>query len=155
MEENNLELINEENNSFEKHPLVRTNFFVSFCYLIIEVLIPGLVLFFLTSKDFSFTFKLPIWLMVVLSIALLLVSVMTTFIFYKFKLHHIDQFTYAVPFIFFIIALYLTSYWLDYHYFLIRFIIAFFSAVIGILFASIILLFILRRKDKKQFKNKL
>ncbi|MGL5268473.1 MAG: DxFTY motif-containing membrane protein [Spiroplasma sp.] len=145
MTTNTIEL-NENDQIFEPDCLKRTNFFVSFCYLTIQVLIPGLLLFFLTSKDFSFTFKLPLWLMFVLSFAFLLFALIMTFITYKFKLHQLDQFTYVVLFVFFIVALYLTSYWLNYHYFLIRFIIAFAFAVIGIFFASVILLLVIRKK---------
>ncbi|MBE4704041.1 DxFTY motif-containing membrane protein [Spiroplasma platyhelix] len=147
MNENNVELVT-ENSNFESQPLKRTNFFVSFCYLIGQVLVPGLLLFFLTSKDFNFTFKLPLWLMVVLSLALLLFALSTTFVTYKLKLHQLDQFTYIIPFACFIIGLYLTSYWLDYHYFLIRFIIAFACAVVGIFLASMVLLIVVRGKKK-------
>lgn len=152
MNDNNIELTNNKD-PFEPEPLARTNFFVSFCYLIIQVLIPGLVLFFLTSKDFSFSFKLPLWMMIVLSLALLVFAIIFTFITYKFKLHQLDQFTYVIPLVSFIIAVYLSSYWLDYHYFLIRFIIAFASAVVGIFLASIILFLvriaIVGKKSKK------
>lgn len=148
MIENTIEL-NSDSKNFNPYPLKRTNFFISFCYLLFQVLIPGLVLFFLTSKDFSFAFKLPIWLMVVLSIALLCFANIFTFITYKCKLHQIDQFTYVVSFVCFIIGLYLTSCWLDYHYFLIRFIIAFAGAVVGISFSTIVLMLILRKKIKK------
>lgn len=142
-----VEIISEDK-AFVSQPLKRTNFFISLCYLVGQVLVPGLVLYFLTSKDFSFTFKLPLWLMLVLSLALICFSLLATFITYKFKLHQLDQFTYVVPFVCFIIAVYLTSYWLDYHYFLIRFIIAFACAVVGIFFASMVLVFVVRKKNK-------
>lgn len=143
--------LNHEKQIFDAQQLKRTNFFISFCYLIFQVLLPGLVLFFLTSKDFSFTFKLPLWLMFVLGIVLIFFTIITTFITYKFKLHQLDQFTYAIPFACFIVALYLSSYWLNYHYFLIRFIIAFLCAIIGIFFTSIILLFVIQKKKSKKY----
>lgn len=149
MNEDSVELVT-ENNSFESEPLQRTNFFISFCYLIGQVLIPGLLLFFLTSRDFAFTFKLPLWLMFVLSFALILFALVLTFITYKFKLHQLDQFTYVVPFACFVIGLYLSGYWLNYNYFLVRFIIGFACAVVGIFLASMILLLIVRRRKWKK-----
>jgi len=102
---------NEHNNQILKSRFfLKTNFFVSFCYLIFQVLIPGLLLFFLTSRDFSFSFKLSISWMIILSFLLLLFAIISTFITYKFKLHQLDQFIYVVSFIFFISGLYLTSY---------------------------------------------
>lgn len=145
----NVKELNEDNLIFDAQPLKRTNFLVSFCYLGIQVLIPGLFMFFLTSRDFAFTFKLPLWLMFVLSFALLLFSLILTLFTYKFKLHQLDQFTYVVPFVFFISSLYLTSCWLNYHYFLIRFIISFAFSVVGIFLASILLLLVIKKKNLK------
>lgn len=142
----NISELNKEQQNFESHPLKRTNFLISVGYLSIQVLLPGLIMFFLTSRDFSFTFKLPLGMMFVLSFALLLFVLIVTFVTYKFKLHQLDQFTYVVPFVFFIVGLYLTSYWLNYHYFLIRFIIAFAFAVVGIFLASLLLLLVVKRK---------
>lgn len=141
---NNIEATKEETNSFTA-AMPRTNFFVSFCYLIVQVLIPGALLFFLTSRDFSFAFKLPIWTMVLLALALLVFALATTFLTYKFNLHQLDQFTYIIPFASFIIGLYLTSYWLNQNYFLIRFIIAFGCAVVGMFLAGMIVLIIRKR----------
>lgn len=148
MNENDIELV-QESSDFESQPLKRTNFFISFCYLIVQVLLPGLVLFFLTSRDFGFTYQIPLWSMFVAALALILFSVAVTFVTYKFKLHQLDQFTYVVPFASFIIGLYLTSYWLDYHYFLIRFVIGFACAVLGIFIASMFVLLVVRKKGKK------
>lgn len=143
--------LNEEKQTFESNTdmLARTNFFVSLGYLSVQVLLPGLVMFFLTSRDFTFTFKLPLGLMFVLSFALLVFALIVTFVTYKFKLHQLDQFTYVVPFVFFISALYLSSCWLNYHYFLIRFIIAFAFAVVGIFLASVLMLLVVKKTKSK------
>lgn len=141
--------LNLNKQKMEHSPLKRTRFIISFAYLIIQVLIPGLVLYFLTSRDFTFSFHLSLWLMFVLSIALIFFVVISTLITYKLKLHQLDQFTYVVPFVFFILGLYLSSYWLGTSHFLIRFIIAFVLAIVGISLASIILVFVVRKKNLK------
>ncbi len=145
---NNDEL-NLNNQTIEHSPLKRTRFIISFAYLIIQVLIPGLVLYFLTSRDFTFSFHLSLWLMFVLSFTLILLAVISTLITYKLKLHQLDQFTYVIPFTFFILGLYLSSYWLGTNYFLVRFIIAFVLAIVGIFLASLILMLVVRRKNLK------
>lgn len=149
MIEDKQEIIKGKSDSFAGSVMPRTNFFISFCFLVVQVLMPGALLFFLTSRDFSFTFKLPIWLMVLLALTLLVFALGTTFITYKLKLHQLDQFTYIIPFASFIIGLYLTSYWLDQHYFLIRFIIAFACAVVGMFLAGLIVLTIRKRRQNK------
>lgn len=133
----------------EHSPLKRTRFIISFAYLIIQVLVPGLVLYFLTSRDFTFNFHLSLWLMFVLSFTLILFAVISTLITYKLKWHQLDQFTYVLPFTFFILGLYLSSYWLGTNYFLIRFIIAFVLAVIGVVLVSLVLILVVRKKNLK------
>lgn len=145
----NKDELNLNNQAMEHSPLKRTRFIISFAYLIIQILIPGLVLYFLTSKDFTFSFHLPLWLMFVLSFALILFVVISTLITYKLKLHQLDQFTYVVPFTFFILGLYLSSYWLGTNYFLVRFIIAFVLAIVGISLASLVLILVVRKKNLK------
>ncbi|MDQ7983189.1 MAG: hypothetical protein REH79_03155 [Spiroplasma sp.] len=144
-----LNLNNQTNQNVVGSPLKRTRFIISFAYLIIQVLIPGLILYFLTSNDFTFSFHLPLWLMFVLSFALILFAIIVTLITYKCKLHQLDQFTYVVPFVFLIVGLYLSSYWLAGDYFLVRFIIGFVLAIIGIFIASLVLLLVVKKKNLK------
>lgn len=144
MEENNFNLEKKTSPLWK-----RTNFFISAIYLIFEAIIPGLTLFFLTSYDFTFSYKFPLWALFLLSLGLIIISWFLTFIIYKFKKHHLDQFTYVMPFVFFIIGFYITSYWLSYHYFLVRFIISIACSVVGILLTSIFLVLVMRTKVKK------
>ena len=87
--------------------------------------------------------------MFVLSFTLILFAVISTLITYKLKWHQLDQFTYVLPFTFFILGLYLSSYWLGTNYFLIRFIIAFVLAVIGVVLVSLVLILVVRKKNLK------
>ncbi|WP_342273607.1 DxFTY motif-containing membrane protein [Spiroplasma endosymbiont of Acasis viretata] len=145
--ENKNQEVNFENNSENTFP--RTNFFLSVGYLIIQVLIPGIILFFTTSTDF--TFKLPFWIMVLSSLSLIIFTFIITFITYKLKLHQLDQFTYSIPFAFVLSLFYLSGYFLTPQQILIRFIISIAGAVIGIFLTSIILLLVLRKKQKKSY----
>lgn len=148
MESKNQEF-NFENNSENTFP--RTKFFLSVGYLIIQVLIPGIILFFTTSTDFTFTFKLPFWIMVLSSLSLIIFTFIITFITYKLKLHQLDQFTYSISFAFVLSLFYLSGYFLTPQQILIRFIISIAGAVIGIFLTSIILLLVLRKKQKKSY----
>ncbi|WP_339043181.1 DxFTY motif-containing membrane protein [Spiroplasma endosymbiont of Apeira syringaria] len=145
--ENKNQEVNFENNSENTFP--RTKFFLSVGYLIIQVLIPGIILFFTTSTDF--TFKLPFWIMVLSSLILIIFTFIITFITYKLKLHQLDQFTYSIPFAFVLSLFYLSGYFLTPQQILIRFIISIAGAVIGIFLTSIILLLVLRKKQKKSY----
>ncbi|WP_338977897.1 DxFTY motif-containing membrane protein [Spiroplasma endosymbiont of Panzeria rudis] len=145
--ENKNQEVNFENNSENTFP--RTKFFLSVGYLIIQVLIPGIILFFTTSTDF--TFKLPFWIMVLSSLSLIIFTFIITFITYKLKLHQLDQFTYSIPFAFVLSLFYLSGYFLTPQQILIRFIISITGAVIGIFLTSIILLLVLRKKQKKSY----
>lgn len=136
------------NSNKENSSLKRTNFFISVAYLSLQVLIPGALIFFLTGKDFSFSYHLSLGLMVVVALSLIIFAILTTFVTYKCKLHQLDQFTYVMPFVGFILSFYLTSYWLDYNYFLIRFIIAFACTVVSIFITSVVLVLIIRRKPE-------
>lgn len=138
------EFNNNENN------FLRTKFLVSVGYLVLQVMLPALVLFFLTGTDFTFTFKQPLWLMIILTISLITFTFFTTLLAYKMKLHQIDQFTYTIPFAFVLGMLYISGYFLTPNQLLIRFIISIAGAIIGILLTSIILLLVIR---KNQIRN--
>lgn len=138
------EFNNNENN------FLRTKFLVSVGYLVLQVMLPALALFFLTGTDFTFTFKQPLWLMIILTISLITFTFLTTLLAYKMKLHKIDQFTYTIPFAFVLGMLYISGYFLTPNQLLIRFIISIAGAVIGILLTSIILLLVIR---KNQIRN--
>lgn len=138
---NEKEFNNNENN------FLRTKFLVSVGYLVIQVLLPSLALFFLTGTDFTFTFKQPLWLMITLTISLIIFTFVTTLIAYKMKLHQIDQFTYTIPFAFVLGMLYISGYFLTTNQLLIRFIISIAGAVIGILLTSIILVLVIRKNQ--------
>lgn len=129
----------------------RTKFLISVGYLIPQVLIPHLLLFFTTGTDFTFTFKLPFWLMLLASLGVIIFGLIITFVTYKLKWHHLDQFTYSVPFAFVLSLFYLSGYFLSPQQILIRFIISIAGAVIGIFLTSIILLLVLRRKQMKSY----
>lgn len=145
---NQIDFNNNENN------FPRTKFLVSVGYLVIQVLLPALVLFFLTGTDFTFTFKQPLWLMLILTISLIGFTFVTTLITYKIKLHQIDQFTYAIPFAFVLGMLYISGYFLTPEQLLIRFILAIASAVIGILLTSIVLVLVIRKIQIKKYIQK-
>ncbi|WP_308149918.1 DxFTY motif-containing membrane protein [Spiroplasma sp. AdecLV25b] len=142
---NEVEFNNNEND------FIRTKFLVSVGYLVIQVLLPALVLFFLTGTDFTFTFKEPLWLMIVLTISLIVFTFIATLIAYKMKLHQIDQFTYAIPFAFVLGMLYISGYFLTPDQLLIRFIISIAGAVIGILLTSIVLVLVIRKTQIKKY----
>ncbi|WP_342276906.1 DxFTY motif-containing membrane protein [Spiroplasma endosymbiont of Nebria brevicollis] len=142
---NEVEFNNNEND------FLRTKFLVSVGYLVIQVLLPALALFFLTGTDFTFTFKEPLWLMIVLTISLIVFTFITTLIAYKMKLHQIDQFTYAIPFAFVLGMLYISGYFLTPDQLLIRFIISIAGAVIGILLTSIVLVLVIRKTQIKKY----
>ena len=139
--------INFENDNENTFP--RTKFLISVSYLILQVLIPGIILFFTTSTDFTFTFKLPFWIMAICSLSLIIFTFIVTFVTYKLKLHQLDQFTYSIPFSFVLSLFYLSGYFLNPQQILIRFIISISGAVIGIFLTSIILLLVLRKKQRK------
>lgn len=138
-----------DNNS--ENVLPRTKFLVSVGYLILQVLIPGIILFFITGTDFTFTFKLSFWLMLICSFGLVILTFILTFLTYKLKLHQLDQFTYTIPFAFVLSLFYLSGYFLSPQQILIRFIIAIVGAVIGIFLTSIILLLVIRKKQMKSY----
>lgn len=127
----------------------RTRFLVSVGYLVLQVLTPTIILFFTTSTDFTFTFKLDFWIMLLCSLVLIILTFIITFFTYKLKWHQLDQFTYSMPFAFALSAFYLSGYFLSPQQILIRFIIAIVGGVIGIFLTSIILLLVIRRKQKK------
>ncbi len=129
----------------------RTKFLVSVGYLILQVLIPAIILFFTTSTDFTFTFKLDFWIMLLCSLSLIVLAFIITFFTYKLKWHQLDQFTYSIPFAFVLSAFYLSGYFLSSQQILIRFIIVIASAIISIFLTSIILLLVIRRKQKKSY----
>lgn len=129
----------------------RTKFLVSISYLILQVLMPAIILFFITSTDFTFTFKLDFWIMLLCSLSLIVITFVITFFTYKLKLHQLDQFTYSIPFAFVLSLFYLSGYFLSPQQILIRFIISIAGAVIGIFLTSIILLLVIRRKQKKLY----
>lgn len=129
----------------------RTKFLVSVGYLILQVLIPAIILFFTTGPDFTFTFKFAFWIMLLCSLSLIVITFAITFFTYKLKLHQLDQFTYSIPLAFVLSLFYLSGYFLSPQQMLIRFIIAIAGAVIGIFLTSIILLLVLRNKQKKLF----
>lgn len=137
--------------SDSEHIFPRTKLLVSVGYLILQVLIPGIVLFFTTSTDFTFTLKLDFWIMLLCSFGLIVMTFVITFFTYKLKLHQLDQFTYSIPFTFVLSAFYLSGYFLSPQQILIRFIIAIAGAVIGIFLTSIILLLVIRKKQKKSY----
>lgn len=141
------EFNNNENN------FLRTKFLVSVGYLVLQVMLPALALFFLTGTDFTFTFKQPLWLMIILTISLITFTFLTTLLAYKMKLHQIDQFTYTIPFAFVLGMLYISGYFLTPNQLLIRFIISIAGAVIGILLTSIILLLVIRKKQIRNYSK--
>lgn len=141
------EFNNNENN------FLRTKFLVSVGYLVLQVMLPALALFFLTGTDFTFTFKQPLWLMIILTISLITFTFLTTLLTYKMKLHQIDQFTYTIPFAFVLGMLYISGYFLTPNQLLIRFIISIAGAVIGILLTSIILLLVIRKNQIRNYSK--
>lgn len=141
------EFNNNENN------FLRTKFLVSVGYLVLQVMLPALVLFFLTGTDFTFTFKQPLWLMIILTISLITFTFFTTLLAYKMKLHQIDQFTYTIPFAFVLGMLYISGYFLTPNQLLIRFIISIAGAIIGILLTSIILLLVIRKNQIRNYSK--
>jgi len=147
---------NDTNIEFNKNVepnLLRTKFLISLGFLLFQTIFPGLALLFLTGTDFTFSYKLPFWLMSILMLSYIILTFLITFCTYKFKWHQLDQFTYAIPFTFVIGVIYLSGYYLNSDHILIRFIIALGGAIIGIFLTSIILLLFIRKTQDKTVSN--
>ncbi|ALD66272.1 DxFTY motif-containing membrane protein [Spiroplasma cantharicola] len=88
------------NNQIKNFNESRTPFFKSLFYLSIESLIPGLTIWFLVGFDFNFsmTNKLPfpnVGYVSLICIIFFIYTFLTTYLFYKFKFHETDMFTFS------------------------------------------------------------
>ncbi|WP_342274823.1 DxFTY motif-containing membrane protein [Spiroplasma endosymbiont of Cantharis lateralis] len=88
------------NNQIKNFNESRTPFFKSLLFLIIESIIPGLTIWFCVGFDFNFslTSKLPypnVGYVSLICTVYFLYSFLITYLFYKFKFHEADMFTFS------------------------------------------------------------
>ncbi|WP_339021610.1 DxFTY motif-containing membrane protein [Spiroplasma endosymbiont of Atherix ibis] len=87
-------------NIFKDFNELRTPFFRSFLFLLIESILPGLIIWLTVGFDFNFTLnnKLPypkVGYVALICIVYFIYTFLLTYIFYKLKWHEVDHFTFA------------------------------------------------------------
>lgn len=138
----------DEQNSFNKK--IRTNFFKSLLFLFFELFIPiGLVWCF-TSNDFSFSYKVPIGISILLAFLVLIFSFSTSLLTYILKWHKTDQISYTFSLAFSLITLYLSGFWWHQH-FLYRVLLTL-GVLIFAMFIGTFISFIIYNSSLKKYK---
>ncbi len=96
---------------------IKTPFWKSFLFLIIEFLVPTFSLWLLTGNDFGFSYSINTIYIVFSTIGVFIFDILLTYIIYKLRLHKSDQFTYVISLTAAMLAFYITGFWWHIHIF--------------------------------------
>jgi len=150
-------LVNQKQNIWRVLNDERTGFWWSVFYIFFESLAPGIIIWILISNDFiiSLNSNLPAPLFLYVSLiclSYLMYTWLSTYLFYKLKLHKADNFTYSLSFthIFITITLLSFAFGNTTVFIIIKFIIVIIIIVISITFGVFITTILLEKETKKE-----
>ena len=135
---------------FDKN--IRTKFRISFLFLVLEVMIPSLIVWLLTGNDFLFSFKMHIYIVIILLISTIIFSFLLTMLFYFLKFHKSDQFTYSISLVLTLMALYISGFWWN-DELMYRILLSFAVLFIGVVLGTIISVCFYNLELKKEYKS--
>ncbi|ATX71064.1 hypothetical protein SCLAR_v1c07470 [Spiroplasma clarkii] len=110
--------LTEKQNMWKTFNDERTDFWISFAFILLESIIPGLAIWILVGNDFTTTMKnnLPspiLGYVILIGISYLIYTGLVTFFCYKMKWHRADNFTYSLTFTCIFITITLIGYGLS------------------------------------------
>lgn len=120
----------------------RTIFIKSFLFLFIEVIIPFIMLFFLTSPDLNFSYHFDIKNGIYFGLLTIISIFLITYISFYFNFHKSDQFTYNISLSWMLFGIYLTGYWWEWNKILYRYLFSLFFLLIAIFIGTFITIWI-------------